>query len=207
VAKGLGLLKASRKAGLLSRELVEKLVRVTAVAVDAAALKEAAAAARALDISAARQAARSAIRPGALRVVASIGEDAATLEARIGQRGAAQALNVARDAGELRRARLLAEGMGRRTRATLKLLGSAALVLGDVVAVLLQAIWLAVVWAFTAALVARRLGLTLGRMVWGPASGRRSSPPRRRRMHPHGATNGDQRQGDLPETYEPVARQ
>lgn len=167
VARGLSLLKASRKAGLLSRELAEKLVRLTAGAIDTASLKEAAAAARALDLTAARQAARGAIRPGALRTVAGIGEDAVALEARIGQRGAAQALNVARDAGELTRARRLAEGMGRRTRATLKLLGTAALVLGNVVGVLLQAVWLAVVWAFTMAVSTRQIGLRIGRVIWG----------------------------------------
>ena len=89
--------------------------------------------------------------------------------------GAAQALGVARDVGELGRARRLAEAMGGRTRAALKLLGSAALVLGDVVGLLLQAVWLAAGWMVKAALAARRLGLTIGRMFWGP-------PPIRRAM-------------------------
>lgn len=172
VAKGLGLLKAARKAGLLSREVVERLVGMSAGAVNAASLKEAVAAARVLNLSAARQAAREAIQPGALRTLASIGEDAVALDALIGRRGVAQAVYVARDARELSRARHLANGMGRKARAALSVLGSAALVLGDVLTVLLQAVWLAVFWAFTTALFARRLGLVIGRMVWGPTKGR-----------------------------------
>lgn len=165
-ARGLSLLKATRRAGLLSRELAGKLGGMAASAMDRAALKEAVAAARAFDLSAARLAAQRAIRPGALRTISSIGDDMIALEARIGQRGAAQALGVARDVGELGRARRLAEAMGGRTRAALKLLGSAALVLGDFVGLLLQAVWLAAGWMVLTAMAARRLGLTIGRMIW-----------------------------------------
>jgi hypothetical protein len=174
VARGLGLLKATRRAGLLSRELAAKLAGMAASAMDTVALKEAVAAARALDLSAARLAAQRAIRPGALRTISSIGDDMVALEARIGQRGAAQALGVARDIKELGRARRLAQGMGGRTRAALKLLGSAALVLGDIAGLLLQAVWLAAGWMVMAALAARRLGLTMGRMCWGPPPVRRA---------------------------------
>lgn len=175
VARGLGLLKATRRAGLLSRELAGKLGGMAASAMDTVALKEAVAAARAFDLSTARLVAQRAIRPGALRTISSIGDDMVALEARVGQRGAAQALGVARDVGELGRARRLAQGMGGRTRAALKLLGSAALVPGDVVGVLLQAVWLAAGWMLVAALAARRLGLTIGRVIWGPNLVRRAA--------------------------------
>ncbi|PXW65857.1 hypothetical protein [Methylobacterium sp. B4] len=174
-ARGLGLLKATRRAGLLSRELAGKLTGMAVSAMDTVALKEAVAAARVFDLSAARLAAQRAIRPGALRTISSIGDDMVALEARVGQRGAAQALGVARDVGELGRARRLAQGMGGRTRAALKLLGSAALVLGDVVGLLLQAVWLAAGWMVMAALAARRLGLTIGRVIWGPNPVRRAA--------------------------------
>ncbi|WP_232631739.1 hypothetical protein [Methylobacterium sp. Leaf118] len=172
--RGLSLLKGARRAGLMSSELVGKVGGMAVAALDKAALKEAVAGARAFDLPAARLAAQRVLRPGAVRTISRIGQDVVALEARIGQRGAAQVLGVARDAGELGRARRLADAIGGRTRATLKLLGTAALVLGDIVMLLLQVIWLAAGWIIMAALAARRLGLTLGRMVWGPPPTRRS---------------------------------
>ena len=173
VAKGLNFLKGARKAGLLSRELVEKLLGMTREAVNPTSLKEAVAAARTLNVSEARRAAQAAIRPDALRTLTRLGEDTLALDARLGQRGAAQALNLARNAGEMSKIRRLAEAMGRRTRAALKLLGSSALLLGSIISLLLQSVWLALAWAFTAAIFARRVGLTLGRVIWG----RRRPPP------------------------------
>ena len=175
VARGLGVLKGARRAGLLSRELAGKLTGMAASAIDGVALKEAVAAARSLNLPAARQAAGRALRPGAVRTISAMGEDMIALEARIGQRGAAQALGIVRNAGELGRARCLAETMGGRTRAALKLLGSAALVLGEAVGLLLQVLWLAVGWMVMAALAARRLGLMIGRMIWGPPPVRRAT--------------------------------
>ncbi|WP_342149674.1 hypothetical protein [Methylorubrum sp. SB2] len=174
--RGLSLLKGARRAGLLSRELIEKMGGMAVAALDKAALRQAVAGARALDLPAVRSAAQRVLRPGAVRTISGMGQDVVALEARIGQRGAAQVLGVARNAGDLGRARRLAEAMGGRTRATLKLLGTAALVLGNAVGLLLQAVWLAVGWMVMAALTARRLGLTLGRLIWGPASARRSPP-------------------------------
>ncbi|MCJ2048376.1 hypothetical protein [Methylobacterium sp. J-070] len=168
VVKGLDFLKGARKAGLLSRELVEKLIGMTREVVNPASLKEAVAAARTLDLSAARRAAQASIRPDALRTLTRLGEDTLAVEARLGQRGAAQALNLARDAAEMGKIRRLTEVMGRRTRAVLKLLGSAALLLGGIVSLLLQAVWWAIAWVFTATLFARRIGLITGRLAWGP---------------------------------------
>ncbi len=175
VTRGLSLLKGARRAGFLSRELIEKMGGIAVAALDKAALRQAVAGARAFDLPAMRSAAQRVLRPGAVRTISAMGQDVVALEARIGQRGAAQVLGVARNAGELGRARRLAEAMGRRTRATLKLLGTAALVLGDVVGLLLQAVWLAAGWMVMAALAARRLGLMLGRLVWGPAPAHRSA--------------------------------
>ncbi|KQT59930.1 hypothetical protein ASG52_19570 [Methylobacterium sp. Leaf456] len=175
VTRGLSLLKGARRAGFLSRELIEKVGGMAVGALDKAALRQAVAGARAFDLPAVRSAAQRVLRPGAVRTISGMGQDVVALEARIGQRGTAQVLGIARNAGELGRARRLADAMGGRTRATLKLLGTAALVLGDVVGLLLQTVWLAVGWMVVAALAARRLGLTLGRMIWGPAPARRSA--------------------------------
>ncbi|MHB2210723.1 SRPBCC family protein [Methylobacterium sp. CM6257] len=172
VGKGLDLLKGARKAGLLSRELVEKLIGMTREAVNPVFLKEAVADVRALDLSAARRAAQASIRPDALQTLTRLSEDTLALEARLGQRAAAQALNLARDAAEMSKIRRLAEGTGRRTRAVLKVLGPAAFLLGSIVSFLWQAVWLAIAWAFTAALLARRIGLMIGRLAWRPRGNR-----------------------------------
>lgn len=169
IARGLNFLKSARRAGLLSRDLAARLVRMTTETVNAAALRDAVAAARVLNLSAARRAAQQAMRPEALRTLTRLGEDTLALEARLGQRGAAQALNVAQNAREVGRIRRLAEAVGKPTRSALKLLGPAAFLLGNVLAWLTQALWLALTWSFAAALLARRIGLTLGRLFWGPA--------------------------------------
>lgn len=166
VARGLSLLKSGRRAGLLSRPLLDRLGGLTLAALDQAALAQTIAAIRALDLSAARAAARTVLRPQALRTLSVLGGDLAAIEARLGQRGAVQAIGLARDAAEVSRVRRLATALGARTRATLTLLGSAALVLGDVAALLLQAVWLALGWMFATALLARRFGLMLGRAIW-----------------------------------------
>lgn len=175
-ARGIGVLKTARRAGLLSRAMMARLGRMTSEVVDAGALRQAVAAARALDLPAARQAVWGAIRPNGMRTLRRIGADTMALEARLGQRGLVQTLGVARDARELSRARRLAETMGRQTRAALKLLGPAALALGNVTAFLLQAVWLALAWSLAVALWARRFGLTLGRVIWGPRPERRVLP-------------------------------
>ncbi|KQT53185.1 hypothetical protein ASG52_25365 [Methylobacterium sp. Leaf456] len=165
VTRALSLLKAARRAGVLSRELIEKFGGMAVVAMDKAALKEAVVAARAFNLAAAQQAASRAVGPGAIRIISTMGDDVVALQSRIGQRGAAQALSVVRDAGELGRVRRLAEAMGGRTQAALKILGSAALVLGDVVGLLLQAVGLAVGWMLMAALTAQRIGMVIGRSI------------------------------------------
>lgn len=166
VTKGLNFLKAARRAGFLSRELVERLAGMVRNVVNPASLREAVSAARGLDMAGARRAAQAAIRPDAIRSLERLGGDTVAIEARIGQRGAAQALNAAHDGTELSRIRRLAQAAGSRTRATLKLLGSAAFLLGDIAAALLQAVWLAVGWAIAAAMLARRVGLIAGRLIW-----------------------------------------
>lgn len=175
-ARGIGVLKTARRAGLLSRAMMARLGRMTSEVVDPGALRQAVTAARSLDLPAARQAVWGAVRPNGMRTLRRIGADTLALEARLGQRGLVQTLGVARDARELGRARRLAETMGRQTRAALKLLGPAALVLGNVTAFLLQAMWLALAWSLAAAFWARRLGLSLGRVIWGPRRERRRLP-------------------------------
>ncbi len=129
VTRGLSLLKGARRAGFLSRELIEKMgasrLRPWTRPRSGKPLRRA-------RLRPSRDAVGGAAGAPAGRRPHDLGhgQDVVALEARIGQRGAAQVLGVARNAGELGRARRLAEAMGRRTRATLKLLGTAALVLG-----------------------------------------------------------------------------
>jgi hypothetical protein len=134
--------------------------------VDQGAVRQALAAARRLELSEARTLARQAVRPGAVGRLKVLSEDAATLYARTGQRGVMQTLALAENADEVRRAARLAASQGSRTRAILKVLGRGALVLGGVLGSLLGWSLAAMAWMVAVAMLARRLGLWLGRRLW-----------------------------------------
>jgi hypothetical protein len=142
---------------------------MTGEVVDTAAVRGALAAAGRLEVSQARLAARSALRPTALARLKGVGDDAATLYARMGQRGVMQTLGVVENADDMRRAARLAAAKGSQSRAILKLLGRSALVVGAILGPLLSATLTILAWCLCLALLARRLGLWLGRLIFGPA--------------------------------------
>lgn len=181
---GATALKLATRTGRLSAPLRAALARSTAGLVDAGALRGALAAAGRLDLAGARATLGAALRPGALRTLRGLGEETAALQSRIGTRGALQALSVAENAGELRRAGRLSERLGARTRGALALLGRGALVLGEVALALLQALWLGLAWFLGAALFCRRLGTAIGRLLFRRPSRRRAEA---RREEPQGA--------------------
>ncbi|WP_157091489.1 hypothetical protein [Methylobacterium nodulans] len=171
---GATALKLATRTGRLSKPLQATLARTTHGLVDSRAVGGALAALGRLDLTAAKTTVRAALRPGALRTLRGLGEEAAALQARIGTRGTLQALSVAESADDLRRAGRLSERLGPRSRAALALLGRSALVLGSVALTLLQALWLGAAWLFGAALLCRRLGTAIGRWIWPrPLPGRR----------------------------------
>lgn len=166
VARGLAALKAARRSGLLSRPLIERIGAMTMRVVDTDALKGAVTAARGLDLAGAQRAVRSAIRPEAVQALGTLGSDVVALEGKIGQRGAAQALNTVADSADLGRVRRLAQAEGSRTRAILKILGTGAILLGDITALVLQTAGWLLLWSFGLALFARRTGTAIGRLIW-----------------------------------------
>ncbi|GJD99304.1 hypothetical protein [Methylobacterium isbiliense] len=179
---GAAALKVAARTGRLSRSLGATLARTTRGLVDGDAAKAALAAAGRLDLAAARQTLRGALRPGAVRTLGELGTAAAGLQARLGTRGALQALSVAENADDLRRAGRLAQGFGGRTRAVLALLGRGALVLGSGLLALAQGLWLGLAWFLAAALFCRRAGTLIGRLIWrrpGSRKAARGVEPRR----------------------------
>jgi hypothetical protein len=163
---GITAVKAARKAGRLSKPLAASLARTTTDVVDRGAVRQALAAARRVELSEARTLARQAVRPGAVGRLRALSEDAATLYARTGQRGVMQTLALAENADEVGRAARLAASQGSRTRAILKVLGRGALVLGGVLGSLVSWLLAAMAWMVAVAVLARRLGLRLGRRLW-----------------------------------------
>lgn len=161
---GLSAVKTASKAKLLSPALTADLGRMTAGALDRPALAASLGAAAKLDLAAAKAAAGSIVRPPALTRFAALGQDAGALYARTGQRGLRQVLAVAEEAADIRRAARLAAARPSTVRATLKLLGRSALVLG---AIGLQAAgWMIALlgYALALAIAAQRFGWWLGRL-------------------------------------------
>ncbi|SFH11355.1 hypothetical protein [Methylobacterium gossipiicola] len=174
---GATVLKVAHKSGRLSRSLTASLGRMVRESVNPGAVRVAVAAAGRLDLATARNAARSGLRTGAIAELTALGGQAYTLQARMGARGVMQVLSVARAPSEIGHAVRLAEGLGPATRAVLKLLDRAALVIGAVLMELVRTVWLALGWCWGLTLFCRRLGLAIGRLIWRrPAQDKRKPP-------------------------------
>src|SRR4051794_13091387 len=76
-----------------------------------------------------REGVRTAVRPAALGRLRAVADDSLVLYRRAGARATQDALGLAHNVGELRKAARLAEHYGGSTRAILKVLGRGALVL------------------------------------------------------------------------------
>lgn len=177
---GLTTLKAARRAGRMTAPMSASLGRMAREAVDGDAARAAMAAAGRFDLSGARLALRGAVRPAALSRIGFLADDAAVLYARTGQRGVMQALAIAENADDIRRAARLATGHGTSARAILKLLGRGALVIGAIGSALLGWTITALGWCFGIAVLARAFGLWLGRRIWSrPVARPRPEAPSR----------------------------
>lgn len=162
---GLSLVKGASRAKLLSPALAASLGRVAADAVDRPALAAGLSAATRFDLAAARAAAGGIIRPAAMTRLAGLGQDAGAIYARGGQRGLRQVLAVADDTTDLRKAARLAAAKPATLRATLKVLGRGALVLGALSMSALGWLFALLGYALAIAMLAQRLGWWLGRTV------------------------------------------
>lgn len=163
---GVTILKTARKLGRLPAPLAAALIRMVRAAVDPEAVRVLIRAGGRLDAAGLTAGARSAVRPDALRGLRDLGGNVYGLYTAAGPRGVLQVLGIAQTPGEIARAERLALRFGTRTRATLKLLDRAALVLGREVAALMRTALFALAWVFGLALVCRQLGTALGRRLW-----------------------------------------
>jgi len=163
---GVTLVKAARKSGRLSPALAASTARVLHVAVDLKALHDAVRSAARLDVARARQGVRTAVRPAALGRLRAVADDSLVLYRRAGARTTQDALGLAHDAGEVRKAARLAEHYGGSTRAVLKILGRGALVL--VGSLMTFAGWMlaGVVWLWATVLGVAALTRALTRWFW-----------------------------------------
>jgi hypothetical protein len=171
---GLTIVKSAQKAGRLSRPLATALTGAAARSVDREALTAALSATTKLDLAAARAAAAKVIRPGGLTTLRALGDDAATLYRRAGASGARDALAMAEDGAELRKAARLATARGGATRAILATLGRGALVFGGLAAAAVEAVFAFVGSLLGLAMLAQRLGFWLGRRRFFPLPARRA---------------------------------
>jgi hypothetical protein len=162
---GLTALKTAKKAGRLSKPLVTALSATVREVVDEDAVKGAVSAARRLDLNGTKLAASAAVRGGTVTKLRSVADNAATLFARTGSRGTMQALSIAENVDDVRRASRLATGFGSKTRAALKLLGKGALVLGAAFMALLSWVWAGIAWVFAVVIFARKIGIAIGHLI------------------------------------------
>lgn len=162
---GLTLVKNARRAGRLSTPLAHSLSAIAARAVDREALAASAAAAAKLDLAAARVAARGVLRPGAVAAFRALGSDAATIFRRAGARGVRDALALAEDGAELRRAERLATARGGATRAIFATLGRGAFVFAGLTTAAVEAVFIMLAAFVGLAMLAQRFGFWLGRAV------------------------------------------
>lgn len=165
VRAGLTLVKGARRAGRLSAPLAASIGASVRAAVDLPALQRAMGAVGKLDITAARTAAKAAVRTDRLGPLVDMGEDAATLYRRGGLGAVDQTLALARNGDEVRRAAKLAEAFGDGTRATLKVLGRSAIVLSRGLAHLVGWLMAAIGWALSVASAAAAFGRWLARVT------------------------------------------
>ncbi len=166
VRGGLSLTKALQKSGRLSKALAGDLTRVAGAAIDRDALKASLAAASRFEFGAARSAGAGLLRPAAVVELRRLGGDVATVYRRAGARGAQDMLAVAASGSEVSTAARLAVAKGTKTRAILKVLGRGVLIAGSLSLTL--AGWLLTFAGFFFALASfsRRLGASIGRVVW-----------------------------------------
>lgn len=157
VRAGLTGLKVAIRSGRMSRPLLTELTGTLRAAVDTRVLRAGAASALAFDTTAARTSLSAAINPAAVAKVRQAAGDLASIGRHARMRGALDAAALAETTGDLRRLSHLATTFGARTRATLKLLGRGAIVLGAQAAAL--AAWL--VSALAVAVVVLLSALTL----------------------------------------------
>lgn len=163
---GLTLLKTADRSGALSPPMRASLARLGREAVDVDQAGRALAGLRRLDPAGARVALAASVRPAGIASLRGLAGDVALLQTRTGTRGVRQALALADDAGDLRRAARLAEAHGSRTRAILAMTGRGALAFGALSLSAIGTALGALLWLLGAAMVVGRIAELAARGLW-----------------------------------------
>ncbi len=162
---GLSVLKAAKRSGKLSPLLAREVGALAADAVDTRAFAATARAVGALDLTAARAAAKSIVRPQALKAMAALGSDVGTIGTRLGYRGTLQSLALAKSPREIGAIAKLSERYGSKTRGVLAMLGGAALTVAGFTVTAAAWTLTALLWLGFAALFSVRLITGLARAL------------------------------------------
>lgn len=162
---GLSVLKAAKRTGKLSPLLARELGVLAADAVDTRAFAAAAKAVGAFDLAAARNAAKTIIRPQALKTMAALGGDVTTIGTRLGYRGTLQSLALAKSPKEISAIAKLSERFGGKTRGVLAMLGGAALTAAGFTVTAAAWTFTALLWLGFAALFTLRFVLFVVRLL------------------------------------------
>ena len=129
VRAGLTLAKAARKTGRLGADMAGTIGRMMRGVVDWGRLKKSIAGASIAEPALAIRAARDAVKVRRAGGLVDLARDVGRVQAKAGTRAAFDGLKIAESPREMARVAKLAEKEGSRTRAILKVLGRAAIVL------------------------------------------------------------------------------
>ena len=140
---GVSVLKAAGRAGRITPEMGQALVRPLREAVDGPALARALGAGARLEPAVAIRAAREAVKIEKMEGLVRAAGDLGRVQAKAGTRATLEGLRIAQGPKDVAQLARLAEAKGSRTRAVLKVLGRGAIALG--VGAFNLAIW--VFWA------------------------------------------------------------
>jgi len=143
VRAGVTMVKDARKLGRLGKGLAEWAGRVARDVVDTKVLREAVASGSLMRPGQTIGAIKAAFRVEKAGGLVRLGKDVARVTTSSGTRGALDVLKIAEGPKDVSRAAKLAEKMGGKTRAVIKLLGRGALL---ILAGLMQLVW----WLFAA---------------------------------------------------------
>lgn len=176
---GVSALKAANRAGRLSPPLRAELAGLTRQAIDRNALETALGSLARFELSTARAAGARLLRPEPAAALRGAAENVGAIGGALGYRGMTQSLSLARNTGDLRTIRTLAERFGARSRAVLALLGAGALSAAGLLLTLAGWTIAGGVWLLLALFVAVRLATRILRRLARSSPGgpvRRGAP-------------------------------
>lgn len=157
IRAGASVLKAAKKAGKMPEPLVNELTNLAKTSLNRQALDAAVDAAKRFDGPALAGAAGRILNEQATNKIKQAADDIASIHSKAGYRAVNQSLQVAESTADISKLRKLADATGKRLQGTLKLLGRAALEMGELMAKLIGWMTTALLWLLGAAWTLIRL--------------------------------------------------